>query len=141
MKRPKVTKEIVSAAAVDFCARNAWTEQQAEDLAEAYSDGIFMDGYKLGKALDADYYWDMDAQTVDALDGFDSIVREAHKKVCIAWARDNNIQPPLPVGAITTKGVIAGVYEHDAACYRIKEPGEKNDTRFLIVRFEDACAA
>lgn len=141
MKRPKVTKEIVSGAAVDFCACNNWTEQQAEDLAEAYLDGNFMDGYKLGKALDDDYFWDMDSQTVDTLDGFDRLVREAHKKVCIAWARDNNIQPPLPVGAVTTKGVIAGIHEQDAACFQIIEHGETNATRFLIVRFEDACAA
>lgn len=141
MKRPKVTKEIVSSAAVDFCARNGWTEQQAEDLAEAYFDTLYPDGYKLARALDDDYYWDMDAQTVDTLDGFYSVVCETHKQVCIAWARDNNIQPPLPIGAMTTKGLIAGLYEHDVACYRIKERDDANDTRFLIVRFEDACAA
>ncbi|PPC80747.1 MAG: hypothetical protein CTY39_10985 [Hyphomicrobium sp.] len=132
MKSPKISKEFVRDVAVSFCERNGRGEQQADDLAEAYSDGSLTDGYKLAKVLDDDYYWDMDAQTVATLDGFDSLVREAHKQVCIAWARDNNIQPPLPIGAMTTKGVIAGIYEHDAACYRIVRHNAKSRGEMLL---------
>jgi hypothetical protein len=65
-------------------------------------------------------------------------LREAHRKACIAWARDNNVQPPLPVGAITTQGEITGIYAHDGACYEIRKPGDTDSTRRYIVRFEDA---
>jgi len=50
-------------------------------------------------------------------------------------------QPPMPIGTMTTQGKITGIYEHDAACYQIRENGETNESRRLIVRFEDARAA
>lgn len=140
MERPKITKELIAATATAFCERNGWDADQADDLARVCR-GVHMDGYELAKELDSVCGWMPTAQDVETLDCFGCDLRNAHRQVCIAWARDNNIQPPLPIGAMTTKGVIAGVYEHDAACYQIREHGETSDTRFLIVRFEDACAA
>ena len=140
MERPKITKELIAATAAAFCERNGWDSDQAEDIARVCCSA-HMDGYELAKELDSVCGWMPTAQDVETLDSFGSSVGEAHKQLCIEWARDNNVQPPLPIGTMTTKGVIAGIYEHAAACYRVKEHGEANDTRFLIVRFEDACAA
>src|SRR5574343_2074500 len=78
---------------------------------------------------------------VIALDNMNKEVREMHRKACIAWAKDNDIQPPFPIGTMTTKGEITGISEYHAASYLVKENGQKNETRRLIVKFEDAIQA
>lgn len=138
MERPKITHEIIAGAAAAFCKRHGWDNDQANDLTESYFYDPHIDGYKLAKALDDECGWEIDAMDVDALDNFGDEVREAHRQACIAWARDNNIQPPLPIGTMTTKGEITGIFAHDAACYEVRELGDTNPTRRLIVLFEDA---
>jgi hypothetical protein len=100
--------------------------------------GSAQDGYDLAKELDITHGWMPSAHDVEVLDSFRSDVREAHRQACITWAKDNNILPPLPVGSMTTKGEITGIYAHDGACYEIREAGDTNPSRRLIVRFEDA---
>lgn len=138
MERPKVTSELIAAAATAFCTRHGWDADQAADLARVYRAN--MDGYELAKELDHRCGWTPTAQDVETLDNFSDRVREAHREVCIAWARDNNVQPPLPIGTMTTRGEITGIYKHDAACYEIRESEGTNPTRRLIVKFEDARA-
>ena len=140
MERPKVSKELVASAAATFCAREGWDESQQDDLVRVWRSAN-MDGYELAKALDNDCGWSPTAQDVDTLDGFRHEVREAHRRACIAWARDNNVQPPLPVGTMTTRGEITGISEYDGATYLIKEIGCKDEERRLLVKFEDARAA
>ena len=137
MERPKVTRDMITAAAQVFCAREGWDADQASDLARVCRSAN-MDGYELAKELDGVCGWMPTAQDVETLDNFGHEVRELHREACIIWARDNNIQPPLPVGTITTQGEITGIYAHDAACYEIRRPGDTEPTRRYIVRFEDA---
>ena len=137
MTRPKVTKELIAATAAALCEREGWDADQAADLARVCRH-TSQDGYELAKELDSLCGWMPTAQDVETLDSFASELREAHRKACIAWARDNNVQPPLPVGAMTTQGEITGIYAHDGACYEIRKPGDTDPTRRYIVRFEDA---
>lgn len=137
MDRPKMTKELIAATAAAFCKREGWDADQADDLVSVCRNA-HMDGYELAKELDSMCGWMPTAQDVETLDNFGSELREAHRQACIAWARDNNIQPPLPIGTITTRGEITGVSDHDGATYLIREHGETNDGRRLLVKFEDA---
>ena len=137
MERPKVTRELIAAAATAFCAREGWDAEQAADLARVCNNA-YMDGYELAKDLDSMCGWSPTAQDVETLDNFGCDLREEYRQVCIAWARVNNVQPPIPVGTITTQGEITGIYAHDGACYEIRKPGDTDPTRRYIVRFEDA---
>lgn len=137
MERPKLTKELITATAAAFCGRNGWDSDQAADIARVCRSAN-MDGYELAKELDSMCSWMPTAQDVETLDNFGSDVREAHRQACIAWARDSNVQPPLPVGTMTTQGRITGIYAHNGACYEIRKPGDTEPTRRYIVRFEDA---
>jgi hypothetical protein len=138
MQRPKITRELIAAAAATFCARQGWDAEQAEDLARVAR--AHMDGYELAKALDSECGWSPTAQDVDTLDMFSHEINEAHRQVCAAWARDNNVQPPLPVGTMTTRGEITGISSYSPACYEIRKPGDTEPTRRYIVPFEDAKA-
>lgn len=137
MERPKLNPELIAATAAAFCERNGWSAGQATDLAQVCR-GEYMDGYELAKALDEICGWSPTAQDVETLDNFGLELREALRHKRIAWARDNNIQPPLPVGTMTTRGEITGIYEQDGACYEIRKAGDSNPTRRYIVPFEDA---
>lgn len=134
--RPKVTQDMIAEAAKQLAANNGWDADQAADVAKAYHS--HMDGYTLAKELESRCLWDISVSDVEALDCMDSEVREIHKAVCLGWAKAHDIQPPLPIGTLTTHGEITGIYEYDAACYLIRENGETNESRRLIVRFEDA---
>jgi hypothetical protein len=139
MERPKVTQEMIMEAAGKVAASNAWDADQASDLGKEYRS--HMDGYTLAKALEDNCGWDIAVSDVEALDCMGAEVRAIHRTACLAWAQVHDIQPPLPIGAMTTRGEITGIYEHDAACYLIRQSGETNESRRLIVKFEDACAA
>jgi len=140
MHRPKVTRELIATTAAEFCAREGWDADEAADLARVCRHSS-MDGYELAKELDRICGWTPTAQDVETLDGFCSDVREAHRQACIAWARENNVQPPLPIGTMTTRGEITGVSDYDGATYLIRENGCNQEGRHLLVRFEDARAA
>lgn len=135
MNRPQLTKELIAATAATYCEQNGWDADQAADLASVWSG--HMDGYELAKELEL-RGWLPTAQDVEVLDGFGGALYAAHRKVCIAWARENNIQPPMPVGTMTTLGEITGIYAYDGACYEVRMTGDTDSTRRRIVRFEDA---
>lgn len=137
--RPTLTEEMIQATAEAFCKRHGWDCDEAADLTRI-RDSMNMDGYELAKELEARCGWMPDAETVEVLDEFPSDLREALRQACIAWARDNNIQPPLPIGAVIAQGTITGVYEHDGACYLVAEGGDVESHRRLIIRFENAKA-
>lgn len=138
MQRPKITRELIAAAAATFCARNGWDAQEAEDLVRVAR--AYMDGYELAKALDSECGWSPTAQDVDTLDMFSHEINEAHRQACAAWAREQNVQPPLPVGTMTTRGEITGISSYSPASYEIRKPGDTEPTRRYIVPFEDAKA-
>lgn len=139
MERPRVTQETISHAAQKLAAENGWDADRATDLAKTYRS--HMDGYKLAKELESRCHWNISVMDVDALDCMDSEVREIHRAACLSWAKEHDIQPPLPIGTMTTKGEITGISTYDAACYLVRGKGEINESRRLIVRFEDAHAA
>jgi len=138
MERPKVTHEMVLAAAQNLALENKWDAVMAGELADVYES--HMDGYELAKELESSYSWDISVMDVEALDYMDCEVRNIHRDACLSWVLETNIQPPLPIGTMTTRGEITGISTHDAASYLIRENGETNESRRLIVRFEDASA-
>lgn len=137
MSRPTLTEELIAATAAAFCERNDWDAGRAADLARVCRS-VNMDGYELAKCLDRMCGWQPTAQDVETLDSFGCDLREALRHACIAWARDCNVQPPLPIGTMTMQGEITGIYAHDGACYETRRPGDSNPTRRYIVPFEDA---
>lgn len=139
IERPKISHEMIAQTVQKLAAENGWDADHAADVAKEYRP--YMDGYELAKELESRHYWDISVMDVDALDCMDSEVREIHRAACAVWVKENDIQPPLPIGTMTTRGEITGIYEHNAAYYQIRENGETNDSRRLIVRFEDARAA
>ena len=136
MKRPKITHEMVLAAAQNLALENKWDAVKAGELADVYE--AHMDGYELAKELESSYSWDISVMDVEALDYMDCEVRNIHLAACLTWVRESDIQPPLPIGTMTTRGEITGISTHGAAEYLIRENGETNESRRLIVRFEDA---
>lgn len=139
MERPKVTQEMITQAAQKLAAENGLDAEQVADVAKHWRN--HMNGYQLAKDLENYCGWDISVEDVDALDCIGSEVRELHRQACISWAKEHGIQPPLPIGAMTTRGEITGVSQYDVACYLIREHGETNESRRLVVRFEDARAA
>ncbi len=139
MERPKVTPEMITQAAQKLADENGWDAEQVGDVAKHW--GAFMNGYELAKELDTYCSWDIDVSDVEALDCVADAVREIHRQACLTWVKEYDVKPPLPIGTMTTRGEITGIYEHDAACYKVRENGETNESRRLIVKFEDARAA
>jgi len=136
--RPTVTPVMILEAAKTICAQQQWPTTCADDIASEYR--YRMDGFDLCKALEKWCSWDTSREDMEALDEMDGLVDEALKKAEREWFEANNIQPPLPVGTPIREGVIAGIYEYGVARYRVKETGCTNDSRFMIIKFEDAVA-
>lgn len=136
MKRPEITKEIILEAAKHIAER---LDGDAETIATHYR--YPMDGYELARELDRYASWDLTMADVEELDEMTSIVGRLHREAEKKWGEEHPMQPPLPVGAEIKEGVIAGIYEHQPACYRVKEHGCTQVGRFLLIRFENAVAA
>lgn len=111
----------------------------AETMAQHYRRG--MDGFDLAKELDKYAYWDTTRDDMEALDEVDYLVERAENLAVKAWAEEFKPEPPLPIGARVKQGVITRIYEHVPAMYCVKEDGCTNDTRSLLIKFEDAVAA
>lgn len=133
MERPTITPEMILEAAQIVAER---TQDDAESIAECYDHP--MNGYHLAKALEDDAYWDISMDDVEELDNMSRLVEELLSKAEWRWVADNNIEPPLPIGATITQGVIAGFSEYAPARYKVKEPDCTEEGRFLLVKYEDA---
>ena len=145
-KRPTVTEEMKLQAAQSLVADVGWDAHNADDIAANYSYG--MDGFDLAKALDKWASWDTSRDDMEELDGMqsrvDQLLHEAEEK----WFADNDIQPPLPIGARVSTyegfGHITEIYKHSVATYAVKPEGqddEKTGHRRLLIRFEDIASA
>lgn len=135
-KRPRANKEMILAAA-NVVVAGMDDPVSPELIVENYRHP--MDGYELAKQLFPRE--DISREDMERLDEIENLVDDAAKAAEEKWFTDNSIAPPLPIGATTTKGVIAGIYEYGFARYRIKETGCKQDGRYLVVKFEDAVEA
>lgn len=133
--RPIVTDDMVREAAEKLLS-DYNCEEDAADIVRHYHHWI--DGYELAKNLDLYCLWNIEQQTVEMLGELPSRVDRILDKAKKEWAKAYNIQPKLKEGTKIKCGVIAGVYEHGAAEYRVKEHECKAEGRFLIVPFEDA---
>jgi hypothetical protein len=126
--RPEVTPEMVREAAKDVAERMGGN---VDDIVEAYSHP--MDGYELGKELEKWHWWDVGRGDIDTLDEVEMNVNDALKLAEEQWIKENNIQPPYPVGAVVECksrrriGVIDGVCNYSPGCYLIK-PNEPDET-------------
>jgi len=139
--RPKLTDEMVRAAALKVVPKIVGNDPDemetcVESLARVYRWP--MDGYELAKDLERYEGWDLERSDIDELDNMDHFVSTAQRQAEKEWFAANPVEPPLPVGTRIMQGVIAGIYEHQPAYYRVKETGCTNDSRFLLIKFEDA---
>lgn len=135
-KRPEITDEMVREAAIALLRSHNKDERDADDIVNHYEHWI--DGYALAKELDISCCWSVDASTVEMLEDLPSRVDRIIEKAQQAWAQEHNIQPKLAIGTQLKRGVIAGIYEHGAASYLVKEHGCTHPNRHLIVAFEKA---
>lgn len=136
MNRPKITEEMIAIAAEEIAAK---VNGDAGTIAKYYKHR--MDGYELARELDRRAGWELTMSDVEELDCMGVIVDELHRAAEKKWIEENDIQPPLAIGARIKEGVISGVCHHSAARYLVKENGCTQDGRWLLVKFEDAVAA
>lgn len=144
--RPEITGAVLYEAALSFVLKHpdiqpASAERLAGDIARE-CDTSGNDGYELARNLERQG-WDPSAETVELLDAFDSYLHKNQRLAELAWAEENNIRPPFAVGTTVMflsgevkTGVIAGIYEHEAASYLIQTPNH-TDMQRAIVKFED----
>lgn len=138
MKRPAINKAMILAAAEQVAAEIG-DGAGSETIASNYRP--YMDGYELARQLDRYCGWGFTMREVEVLDEMTDIVMRLQREAEKEWATAYNIQPSLPSGTTIKQGVIAGVCEHSAAKYRVKEHGCDQKGCFLIINFEDAEAA
>lgn len=134
--RPTATRETILQVASDVALSLGESADGAEDIADAYM-GYGPCGFRIAKELDRDG-WHLTSEFVNTLDGMCLDVSLAVAELEKAWAEENGIQPPLEIGTEIKEGVIAGIYEHQPAYYLVKEHGCTNDSRHLLIKFEDA---
>lgn len=134
--RPKADKEMILAACTVVAEK---INRDAETIAQHYRR--HMDGFELAKELDKYVSWDTTRDDMEALDEVDYLVDRAEDLAVKVWAEEFKPEPPLPIGTRVKQGVITRIYEHAPAMYCVKEDGCTNETRSLLIKFEDAVAA
>lgn len=98
-----------------------------------------MDGYELAKELDKYAYWDTTRDDMETLDEVDYLVDKAEKAAIKEWAATYDPQPPFTIGTRIEQGVITGIADdYSPATYLVKENGCTNDSRSLLIKFENA---
>ncbi len=141
--RPTVTDEMIRAAIMKIAPKLVGYTNPTEDDLESVADSVarvyhrYMDGFEIAKELDRYEGWDTTRQEMEELDAVDMEVDRAHRAAEKQWGIDNPMTPPLPIGAKTSRGVIASIYEHQPAYYCIKETGCTDPGRHLLMKFED----
>lgn len=130
--RPSLTKETLLIAA-QALLEELDLDEDPRQLANIYTQ--WMDGYELAKRLDLDHGWSVDAQLVEYLDEFRSDVESKNEQACKAWAQDNLIQPPYPIGTQLYEGTIAGLSQYHPAAYLV-DYGKQNSKQ--VIEFENA---
>jgi len=113
-------------------------DEDADTFATHFSG--HMDGYEFARKLDRHAGYCFCMADIEMLDGMYWAVEEIRRRHEKKWFIANDIKPPLDIGVEIKQGRITGIDEYSTACYRIKENGCTDDSRFLIIRFEDAKA-
>lgn len=141
--RPYATREIIRAAAEELAAKMGCDE---DDLADHYYH--CMDGYEFARELETHAGWTADRSMADDLDEMEHLVDERLAIAEKQWFAENNIQPPLPIGARMLcpvrqrVGVIDEIYQYGPARYLVRpeDPDDQERARKgrWIIKFEDA---
>lgn len=136
---------IIAQDLIDDAGLECDIEEIAADVAKYCRYG---DGFQMAKDLEH-FGWDCDMRIAEVLDNFSSIIDREHKKFLAKFAKDNAIEPPLPVStAVKTSrgtGIITGIYEHRPLSYLVKMDGnlkaEPPTNSRSIVYFDEVEAA
>ncbi len=133
--RPRADKAMILAACTEVAEKLDGAD--AETIAQYYCRG--MDGFQLAKELDKSAYWDTTRDDMETLDEVDYLVDKAERAAIKEWAATYNPQPQFPIGARIEQGVITGIADdYSPATYLVKENGCTNDSRSLLIKFENA---
>lgn len=137
--RPVVTNDMIREAAKPVAEA---LDGDLESIVSQYTHP--MDGYELAKDLENYCCWEVSRQQLDELDEVEGNVNVLLLAAEKRWAEENNIQPPFPIGAMTTIGVITDVFEYRPATYLIKVHGQIDSPisrSRRVVKFEDVVLA
>ncbi len=151
MKRPEFTKQIIIEAAHvtanDICnIRNCEKGKYAQAIIKTFWS--HMDGYELAKVVEGEGLR-VTRDMIDDLDMMQHNVQDIYKRICWQWVKENDIQPPYPVGTKVKDtrfgdiGTIDSVSEHHPAAYCVKpDDDEINDDEInghmrYVINFED----
>ena len=134
-RRPRADKAMILAACIEVAEKMDGAD--AETIAQYYFRG--MDGFALSKELDKYAHWDTTREDMEKLDEIDYLVDVAERAAIKAWAATYNPQPPCPIGSRIEQGVITGIADdYSPATYLVKGNGCTNDSRSLLIKFENA---
>ena len=136
-----------------------WAEEFRDGVYEALIEEFYLyDAPEdMINTLIRDYSWDFTHELWDNIQYFDFFVREKIKEKEEQWVKDNNIEPPFPVGARVrlpshykeTTGVIDRIYEYEPARYcvltakqveynkQMEQQGKTERQGGYLVKFED----
>jgi hypothetical protein len=127
-QRPKVTAPAVTRVAAEALlpALAEWNGGELSDEERASAlrllpGMVYLDTYEMAREFERDG-WNADSGLVDALDGWDFLLRRAHLAAVREWISANDVRPRLAVGAVVNvprdpgvTGEIARVDEHEGA--------------------------
>lgn len=116
MKRPELTKEIILVGINELMAEYPDEFEEINDdydkqkLTKVYRS--YYDGYELMKEMEDAADWEGHLELANTLDHLSIYVDRAYKNHLEQWVKDNNIQPPYPIGhKFTNKGRPAQITE------------------------------
>lgn len=136
----------IAAQLAKYCGDEFNDDGTWQDIVGATKTGLARDGYEIARALDERFHWSPDAQIVEVLDEFSSVLDRELEKARAEWVKFYDIKPPLEIGDRVrfdrgrSTGLIEAVDEHWAGAFKVKWDGETRPSCWRIVRFED-CAA
>lgn len=147
IERPALTQKVIIKAAL-HCAINitdatgcVWA--LAEAIEKSYpAEAHPVDGYKIARFLENNFIWSsINAEMVESLNSMSKYVDEEYIRICTAWVKQNNVQPPYPIGTEIIEGTITGISGSLPAYYEVKprDHGNQISPKFRrLVRFERA---
>lgn len=137
-----------------------WEGEFRDGVYQALIDefSLYDDPEDMINTLIRGYEWDFTQELWDNIQHFGSFVRQKFKEKEQQWVKDNNIEPPFPVGAKVrllshpyskTVGIINKIYEYEPARYcvltaeqeeynkQMEQQGKTERQGGYVVKFED----
>ena len=137
-----------------------WEGEFRDGVYQALIDEFYLydDPEDMINTLIRGYEWDFTQELWDNIQHFGSFVRQKLKEKEQQWMKDNNIEPPFPVGAKVrllsrpyskTTGIINQIYEYEPARYcvltaeqeeynkQMEQQGKTERQGGYVVKFED----